>query len=94
MHAMTLIMKFNVFEAGETIHRQTSGTAMGTPSAVNYATLYYGFHEITKLMAKYMRHFVYYRRSIHDKYILWNNYNVPGTWNNFVRDVNNFGLLK
>ena len=58
------------------------------------STLYYGFHEITKLMAKYMRHFVYYRRYIDEKCILWNNYNVPDAWDNVVRDVNNFELLK
>ena len=94
MHAMTLIMRFNLFEAGDTFHRQTLGTATGTPSAVTHATLYYGFHEISKLMAKYMRHFVYYRRYIDEKCILWNNYNVPDAWDNVVRDVNNFELLK
>ena len=60
MHAMILIMRFNVFEAGDTFHHLTSGTAMGTPSAVTCAALYYGFYDITKLMAKYTRHFVYY----------------------------------
>ena len=70
MHAMALIMRFNVFEAGDTFHHQTLGTAMGTPSAVTYVTLYYGFHEITKLMAECMGHFVYYRRYIDDKCIL------------------------
>ena len=94
MHAMTLIMRFNVFEAGDTFHHQISGTAMGTPSAVTYATLYYGCHEITKLLVKYMRHLVYYKRYIDDKCILWNNYEVPDAWDNFVKDVNDFGLLK
>ena len=49
MYAMTLIMRFDVFEAGDTFHHLTSGTAIGTPSAVTYATLYYGFYEITKI---------------------------------------------
>ena len=34
MHAMTLVMRFNVFESGDTFHRQTSVTAMGGPNAV------------------------------------------------------------
>ena len=50
MHAVTLMMRFNVFEDGDALHHQISGTVMGTPSVITYATLYYGFHEITKLM--------------------------------------------
>ena len=52
MQAMILIERFNVFEAGDTFHHQISGTAMGTPSVVTYATFCYGFHENTKLIVK------------------------------------------
>ena len=40
MHATTLIMSFNMFAAGDTFHHRISGTAMSTPSAVTYATLF------------------------------------------------------
>ena len=53
MHTMTLIVRFNVFEAGDNFHHQTSGTAMVTPITCP----------------------------------------TPGM-SIFVRDVNNFGLLK
>ena len=45
-------------------------------------------------MAEYMRYFVYYIRYFDDKCILWNNYKIPDAWDNFIRDVNNVGLLK
>ena len=67
---------------------------MDTPSAATYVTVYYDFHEITKLLVKYARHFVYYKRSIDDKCILWNNFEEPQAWDNLVKDVNNYRLLK
>ena len=42
-----------------------------------------------------MRHFVYFKLYIDDKCLLWNTYEVlTRRLGNFVRNVNNFGLLK
>ena len=59
---MTLITRFNVFEASDTFDQQISDTAVGTPNAVTYATLYYDFNEITKFLVKRTRYFVYHKR--------------------------------
>ena len=45
-------------------------------------------------LVRYARHFFYYKRSIDDKCILWNNFEEPQTWDNLVKDINNCGLLK
>ena len=44
--AMNIVMRMNVFEFGRDTFRQLDGTAMGTPSACMYATIYYAFHEM------------------------------------------------
>lgn len=94
LDVLKFIMRFNVFEAGDTYHHQISGTAMGTPVAVEYATLYYAYHEITVLLAKYSQHLLFYGRFIDDKLGAWNDRDDPGAWERFCADVNNFGILK
>ena len=41
--ALEIIMKLNVFSFDDTFWLQTSGTAMGTPAACNYATIAFAF---------------------------------------------------
>ncbi|KAL7523551.1 hypothetical protein ACHAWF_000566 [Thalassiosira exigua] len=48
--ALRLIMKNNVFELGTTYFKQLNGTAMGTPPACMYATIYYAVDEILRLL--------------------------------------------
>ena len=52
MEALTIIMKNNIVEFGDTYWLQKSGTAMGTPPAPPYATVYYGIKEIEFLKKK------------------------------------------
>jgi hypothetical protein len=94
--AMKIIMRYNLFEFGPTILKQLCGTAMGTPCACMYATIYYAFHEITVLLAKYKEYIILYKRLIDDGFLIWNDRGDADAWANFCQDVNNFvgGKLK
>ena len=94
--SMKIIMRFNVFEFGSHIIQQLCGTAMGTPCACMYATIYYCYHEICVLLAKYERYLILYKRLIDDGCGIWNDRGDLGAWDRFCYDVNNFvgGKLK
>ena len=64
------------------------------PSPTGADALYYAFHEITVLLAKYRRHLLFYKRFIDDKMGAWNDFDDPGAWERFCADVNDFGKLK
>ena len=94
MLALQLVMKNNLFEFGKDLIKQLDGTAMGTPAACNYATIYYAVHEISKLLAKYARHLLFYGRYIDDGLGAWNDRDDPLAWYRFYKDVDDFGILK
>ena len=48
-----LIMTKNVFKFGDTWWQQTVGTAMGTPCACTYATIFFAYFERTHLLPRY-----------------------------------------
>ena len=64
IEAVSLVMRNNIFEFGDCIFKQLIGSAMGTPVAVQTATIYYAYQEITVLLPKYGRHLQYYGRFI------------------------------
>ena len=48
--AMEIIMQSNHFVFGDLNFLQLLGTAMGTSAACMWATIYYGYHEVKKLL--------------------------------------------
>jgi hypothetical protein len=97
LQATELIMQNNIFQFGDTYWQQLTGTAMGTPPAPMYATLYYYIHERT-FVPQYHSHLAIYRRYIDDGTGIWIPHDDPvedkRIWDNFQRDVNNFGKLR
>jgi hypothetical protein len=69
--ALTLIMKNNVFTFGDTTWKLKCGTAMGTPPAPPYATLYFAIHE-DNLLNEFDADHIFYKRYIDDCIGVWN----------------------
>ena len=62
---LSLVMRNNVFTFGDMTFVQTDGTAMGTPPAPPYSTLYYGDHE-DRILPTFADILQFYRRFIDD----------------------------
>ena len=55
IEAATIVMRWNIVEFGDAFLKQLIGTAMGTPVAVTWATIYFYWHKIHVLIPKYGR---------------------------------------
>ena len=84
--ALELIMYNNVFRFGDCYFHQLSGTAMGTPPACCYATIYYAVKEKT-LLHKYKENLVFYKRYIDDVFGIWVNNNPTLSFDMFSNDL-------
>jgi hypothetical protein len=73
VHGMSLILKYNYFEFGDTIWHQITGTAMGTPVAPTFASLYLAYFEETFLLPQFKESIEYFKRYIDDGFLLWKN---------------------
>ena len=91
LEVLELIMKNNIFEFGDSFFLQLIGTAMGTPVACIYATIYYAYHERTYLLQKYARYLCLLRRFIDDMFGIWTG--TDKEFKNFKNDLT-FGQLK
>ena len=89
--AMKLVMENNIFEWGDMYFVQLLGTAMGTSAACMWATIYYSVHESGVLLPRYGHCLPLLRRFIDDLIGIWTGTDTE--WEQFKRDVNNFGIL-
>ena len=82
---LELLMTNNVFQFGDCFFYQQTGTAMGTPPACCYATIYYAVHE-RFLFTKYTDHLFFYRRYIDDVVGVWVPSNTSYSFDDFAKD--------
>jgi hypothetical protein len=68
--ALSLVMRNNVFTFGDMAFKQVNGTAMGTPPAPPYATLYYAVYE-DSFLNQFETSLLFYRRFIDDVIGIW-----------------------
>jgi hypothetical protein len=73
LEGLGIIMRNNVFAFGSRyLLKQRNGTAMGTPCACIYATIYYSYHEETSLL-KRESHLLFDWRLINNAFIIQHN---------------------
>jgi hypothetical protein len=92
-------MKNNVFQFDDCWFHQQNGTAMGTSVACIYATIYYSYHEETKILPTYGSSLLYYKRFIDDVLAIWipppnsSPKSANAAWLQFKADLT-FGILE
>lgn len=70
LEGLHLILRFNYFQFGDTMWHQVTGTAMGTPVAPAFASLYLAYFE-SQLTPEFQASLVYFCRYIDDGLIIW-----------------------
>ena len=93
---LRLIMTMNISTFGDLTLKQLNGTAMGTPPAPPYATIYYRIHE-EKFLPHHARRVIFYRRFIDDVIGIWCPNKKPEwdalEWTEFRDKMNSFPSL-
>lgn len=93
--ALHLVMNNMIFQFGDLFYRQTTGTAMGVPPAVDWANIYFGLHEMEFLdNSIFSAHLYFYKRFVDDVFGIWIPHHDPTIdeqlWASFVNIVNGF----
>ena len=95
--ALTIVMKNNIIQFGDTYWKQISGTAMGISPAPPWAILFFALHEKV-FTVKWKEQLPFWRRFIDDGLGLWLRHPDPTTnntlWNEFKHDVNDYHGLE
>ena len=94
--ALEIVMKTNYFQFSDTYWYQKEGTAMGTPPACMWATIYFSPHE-ELLRERYKEYLLFYKRYIDDGFGLWNWTGTQAcitAWTNYCADMQTYGLLR
>ena len=95
MQLLTLVMHNNIFKFGDTWWLQLIGTAMGTPCACIYATMYFAWFERQFILPKYKHNIIFYKRQIDDIFGIWiDSPSSPYTYNDFTTDLNSITSLQ
>jgi hypothetical protein len=96
--ALDIIMKNNVFKFEDTYWLQLTGTAMGTPPAPMYATLYFAIKELSASFQSFEKYLLFYKRYLDDIFGIWICDDDPvqdaAAWYNFQQEMNDFGQLR
>ena len=89
IEALEIIMTNNYFQFGDTYWLQLSGTAMGTPVACIYATVYFAYKEMNDIIPKFKSNLLEYIRYIDDVAGVWTGGDGQ-EWTEFKQEMNNF----
>ena len=95
--ALTIVMKNNIVQFGDTFWKQISGTAMGISPAPPWAILFFAIHELY-FVEKWKESLIFWKRFIDDGLGLWKLHADTATnnalWTEFQSDINNFHGLE
>lgn len=95
LRLLRLVMTSNVFKFGETFWIQLIGTAMGTPCACAYATIFFAYYERKNLLPQFKNNLILYVRFIDDILRVWREtHENPTNFHRFKTALNEQCKLK
>jgi hypothetical protein len=78
---LKLVMYNNIFQFGDSWWIQKIGTAMGTPCACIYATIFFAWFERKFILTKYKDNLLLYKQQIDNIFAIWiDTPDKPNQW--------------